>query len=272
MPVKQNKKRLGAKFSLTSLTCLMGLVMGFFCLVALIPGTNAADLPNASDADSDGLTDQDEMTRYHTDPGLTDTDGDGYDDGTEIANGYSPLHGDGKRLVDVDSDSDYLIDAWELVAGTDLMNPDSDGDLYLDGTEVAASYDPLNPAPIQLAKRIQVDLKTQKLAYYFDERLFDEFLISGGLPATPTPVGEFSVLNKIPVKHYGGVGFDFPNTLYNLFFTNRGRWNWNYYIHGAYWHDNWGQPMSHGCINVAYDPMERLYWWAQIGTPVKIEA
>ncbi|MFH0951427.1 MAG: L,D-transpeptidase, partial [bacterium] len=46
---------------------------------------------------------------------------------------------------------------------------------------------------------------------------------------------------------------------------------YRYYIHGAYWHNNFGQPMSHGCVNVAYDNMEDLYWYAQIGTKVIVE-
>jgi lipoprotein-anchoring transpeptidase ErfK/SrfK len=123
-----------------------------------------------------------------------------------------------------------------------------------------------------LAKRIEVDLSEQKLAYYLGDRLFETFLISGGKSYTPTPLGDFSVLAKVPVKHYGGPGFDYPNTKWNLHFTTSA-WNgWGYYIHGAYWHHNWGQPMSHGCVNVDYDPMERLYWWAELGTPIHIQA
>jgi len=213
-----------------------------------------------------------ELTVYYTDPTNPDTDGDGFRDGQEVQSGYSPRHGQGQRLLGVDSDGDYLIDAWELAIGTDLMNPDTDGDLYLDGTEVAASFDPLNPQPLKLAKHIDVDLGDQTLAYYFNDRLLEKFLISGGLPYTPTPLGDFAVLDKVPVKHYGGPGFDYPNTKWNLHFTTSPKNGWGYYIHGAYWHHNWGQPMSHGCVNVDYDPMERLYWWAELGTPIHIQA
>ena len=86
----------------------------------------------------------------------------------------------------------------------------------------------------------------------------------------PTPQGEFKILAKVPSKNYGGTGFGFsyPNTKWNLHFTTR---YWRYYIHGAYWHDNWGNVMSHGCVNVSYENMEPLYWWTQIGTKVVIE-
>jgi len=147
------------------------------------------------------------------------------------------------------------------------MNPDSDGDKYLDGTEVAASYDPLNIERIQREKLIKVDLKKQQLDYYFGDILFGSFPISGGVAGWPTPKGEFAILAKVPVKHYGGVGWDYPNTKWNLHFTTT---KYRYYIHGAYWHNDFGKPKSHGCVNVSYANMESLYWWAQIGTKVII--
>ena len=220
------------------------------------------------DHDNDGLADADELNIYFTDPLKIDTDNDGYPDGHEIANNYSPRHGENQQLMAVDSDQDYLNDKWELLLGTGLMNPDSDGDLYLDGTEVAASYDPLNVQPVTRDKKIVVSLAEQHLWYYFGDILFDDFPISGGLRYTPTPTGEFTVLDKVPVKQYGGVNFNYPNTKWNLHFTN-GRLG-RYYIHGAYWHNNFGQPMSHGCVNVSYANMEPLYWFSQIGTSVSI--
>ena len=41
-------------------------------------------------------------------------------------------------------------------------------------------------------------------------------------------------------------------------------------IFWAYWHNKFGQPMSHGCVNVGYDNMEGLYNWADAGTKVTI--
>jgi lipoprotein-anchoring transpeptidase ErfK/SrfK len=52
-----------------------------------------------------------------------------------------------------------------------------------------------------------------------------------------------------------------------MHFTTR---YYRYWIHGAYWHDNFGQPMSHGCVNVDYENMEPLYDWSQVGTKVII--
>ena len=106
------------------------------------------------------------------------------------------------------------------------------------------------------------------MPYARNNAILASFLISSGLSYTPTPVGEFTILDKVPVKHYGGVGFHYPDTKWNLHFTTQ---KLRYYIHGAYWHSNFGQPMSHGCINVDYKNMGPLYEWTQIGTKFIVE-
>ena len=36
----------------------------------------------------------------------------------------------------------------------------------------------------------------------------------------------------------------------------------NFALHGAYWHDKWGTPTSHGCVNVNLEDAKWLYEWA----------
>lgn len=52
---------------------------------------NAVTSISSVDSDGDGLTDVDEETVWNTNAFNADTDGDGYNDGLEVANGYSPL-------------------------------------------------------------------------------------------------------------------------------------------------------------------------------------
>lgn len=221
------------------------------------------------DSDNDEISNADENLIYHTDPYNKDTDGDGYDDKLEIDHRYSPLFGEGKKSVDVDSDQDGLNDLWEIIIGTNLAKTDTDGDGYDDWTEVYHGYSPLNPNPQLVEKTIKVDIAKQTLHYTFDGKLLDNFYISGGTASMPTPKGEFRILAKNPSKDYGGRGYNFyyPGTKWNLHFTTD---YWRYYIHGAYWHNNFGHPMSHGCVNVAYQNMENLYNWTNIGTKVLI--
>lgn len=169
-----------------------------------------------------------------------------------------------------DSDHDGLIDVEESHYGTNPQNPDTDGDGYEDGNEVFHGYDPLvlgldGPRKGRLPKRIDVDLSEQRLRYYYGE--FGEqrnFLISSGIKHLPTPKGTFQVLKKRPVVHYKGPGYDYPNAKWNLQFKT------GYYIHGAYWHNSFGTPVSHGCVNVPYSEMEKLYEFADEGTKVTI--
>lgn len=229
-------------------------------------------LPNQTlavvDTDNDGLADDLEASHYATDPQLADTDGDGYSDGEEVALGYSPRFVK-QRLIEVDSDLDGLNDDWEFRLGTAILNPDTDGDGFLDGEEVINGYSPTSRDGIKVPKRITVTLADQRLRYWFGDVELDSFLISSGLRSMPTPTGEFMIQEKIPVKRYLGPGYDLPNTKWNLHFAT-GRLG-RYYIHGAYWHNNFGRPMSHGCVNVAYANMERLYNWAGVGTSVTIK-
>jgi len=219
------------------------------------------------DSDSDGLSDEEEMVIYHTDPQLADTDGDGFKDGEEIKKGFSPLVAK-KRLNEVDTDKDGLTDQIEINLGTDLSDPDTDGDGFKDGLEVEKGFSPFTSLVVKLTKKIGVDLQKQKLIYYFGEKKMDEFPISSGLPGTLTPKGEFEVLEKKPVVNYRGPGYNFPNTKWNLKFK-RGA-NMSFFIHGAYWHNKFGKPMSHGCVNVSYKNMEYLYRWAEVGTKIVI--
>jgi hypothetical protein len=121
-------------------------------------------------------------------------------------------------------------------------------------------------------KEIFISLKDQTLTYKEGHTIIGEFKISSGLRYTPTPPGEYTVLKKKPVVDYIGTNYSYPRTKWNLMFkTGWAGQPLNYYIHGAPWHNNFGKPMSHGCINVSYANMEGLYNWADEGTKVHIQ-
>ena len=78
----------------------------------------------------------------------------------------------------------------------------------------------------------------------------------------------------------GGSGADYynlPNVPYTMFFSNNDiPRSDGYSIHGAYWHNNFGHPMSHGCVNMKPEDAKVLFDWAKSenqngeGTKVKI--
>ena len=70
-------------------------------------------------------------------------------------------------------------------------------------------------------------------------------------------------------KQYGTY-YNLPNVPYVIYFENSRFPRSGYAIHGAYWHNNFGVPMSHGCINMKTTEVGSIYDWAQIGTPITI--
>lgn len=118
-------------------------------------------------------------------------------------------------------------------------------------------------------KRIEVDLTNQKLyAFEGNNKVFD-FTISSGRTITPTPTGEFFTWIKLRSTRMKGGSkalgtyYDLPNVPYVMFFYNSQVAKWKGYgIHGTYWHNNFGNPMSHGCINMKTPEAEQLYTWA----------
>ena len=115
-------------------------------------------------------------------------------------------------------------------------------------------------------KVIKVDLATQHLFAYEDDRLVYNFPVSTGKWGK-TPTGTFHIWVKLrATRMTGGSGADFydlPNVPYTMFYSNdevpqsRG-----YSIHGAYWHNNFGHTMSHGCVNMRIEDAAILFSWA----------
>ncbi len=120
------------------------------------------------------------------------------------------------------------------------------------------------------ATEIIVDLSEQRLYAYKDGMLENSFLISSG-KNNATPVGNHQILAKIPKVHYRWVygpndprNYDLGLVPYNLRFAP------HIYLHYAYWHNNFGHPMSRGCVNVSFEQMKWLYDWAGVGIPVNV--
>jgi hypothetical protein len=63
------------------------------------PAADIALGDRTTDADNDGLDDDEERYIWGTDPRNSDTDGDGYMDGTEVTNGYDPYSNSASRQV-----------------------------------------------------------------------------------------------------------------------------------------------------------------------------
>ncbi|MDP3987649.1 MAG: L,D-transpeptidase [Candidatus Levybacteria bacterium] len=118
-------------------------------------------------------------------------------------------------------------------------------------------------------KRIEVNLSTQHLYAFEGNKVVYDFLISSG-KWYPTPTGTFNIWVKLRYTRMSGgdpaIGtyYNLPNVPFVMFYYNneiaksRG-----FSLHGTYWHNNFGHPMSHGCINMRTDQAEKIYYWSK---------
>lgn len=157
--------------------------------------------------------------------------------------------------------------------------PDRVGtELYVAGDAVHAFFrqgpeDWKRGMKVHANKRIVVDLSDQLLYAYDGDELFMGAQVSTGLDSTPTPVGSFSIFRKMPSRYMQGPipgvsedVYDLPGVPWTMYFTSSGA-----AIHGAYWHADFGNQHSHGCINLFPYQARLLYDWADVGTSVTVQ-
>jgi LysM repeat protein len=118
--------------------------------------------------------------------------------------------------------------------------------------------------PVDGRKWIEVNLTNQTLTAWQGDVPVMHTKISSGRSNTPTVTGRFKVLRKYKAQRMSGPGYDLPGVPWVMYFYS------GYAIHGAYWHNNFGNPMSHGCVNMRVEEAEMLYDWASAGTEVYV--
>jgi L,D-transpeptidase catalytic domain len=130
----------------------------------------------------------------------------------------------------------------------------------------------LSPDVPDEEKSIVVDLSAQMVTAFEGEKMVFSQRCSSGARGTETPKGEFRTYHKGPSVHMTNQG-DALENIYNLpgvpwcsFFTGLG-----HAFHGTYWHNDYGRPRSHGCVNLMSDAAKFLYRWTQPNVPPDAE-
>ena len=111
-------------------------------------------------------------------------------------------------------------------------------------------------------KWIDINLSAQRVTAYQGRTAVYVATASTGTWRTPTVVGTYRVYAKYRYTGMSGPGYNLPNVPHTMYFYR------GYAIHGAYWHNNFGTPMSHGCVNLSLPDAEWFYNWAPMGTKV----
>jgi hypothetical protein len=121
-------------------------------------------------------------------------------------------------------------------------------------------------------EEVVVSVGAQRLWAYEGEHTVLTTLVSTGTAETPevaTPIGHWQILVKLPMETMTGTidgkPYEVDDVPYVMYFTNEG-----HALHGTYWHNNFGTPMSHGCVNLPMDVAEWMFRWAPEGTAVTI--
>jgi LysM repeat protein len=148
-----------------------------------------------------------------------------------------------------------------IYAGQRLAVPGASG-------QASTSAPPANNPGVGGGKWIDVDLTRQRITAYEGQRAVYSAIVSTGLPRTPTVVGTYKIYAKFVAtdmrggSHAAGDYYHLRDVPYTMYFHG------SYGIHGTYWHNNFGQPMSRGCVNLRTSDARWFFNWAPIGTPV----
>ena len=121
--------------------------------------------------------------------------------------------------------------------------------------------------PSQLADEgrwIDVNLGAQQVTAYEGASPVRTFVVSTGTWRHPTVTGQFRIYLKYRSTPMAGPGYYLPGVPFTMYFYR------GYALHGTYWHNNFGTPMSHGCVNLQTPDAEWLYEFAALGTLVNV--
>lgn len=123
----------------------------------------------------------------------------------------------------------------------------------------------LSPEIPDAEKKIVVDLSTQMVTAFEGEKLVFSERCASGVKGTDTPKGEFRTYHKGPSIHMTNEGdaveneavYSLPGVPWCSFFTSQGN-----AFHGTWWHNDYGRPRSHGCVNLPSPASKFLYRWS----------
>lgn len=155
----------------------------------------------------------------------------------------------------------------QIFAGQTLLIPATTGvsDMGILEAPLTPLVAPAMPTIFE-GRQVVVDLSDQMTYAYENGVLVRSVLVSTGLPGTPTVQGDYTVYRKYAAQTMSGPGYYLPDVPYVMYFYQ------GYALHGTYWHNNFGNPMSHGCVNM---PTPESEWFfnnfVDIGTPVHVQ-
>jgi lipoprotein-anchoring transpeptidase ErfK/SrfK len=130
---------------------------------------------------------------------------------------------------------------------------------------------PLSPDVPNSEKRIYIDLASQTVTAFEGDTTVLTARCASGTKGTKTPLGDYLTYHKAPTVHMTDAEpretgtYDLPGVPWVTFFTGSG-----HSFHGTYWHNDYGSPRSHGCINLTPEDARFIYLWTHPVVPPNV--
>jgi lipoprotein-anchoring transpeptidase ErfK/SrfK len=167
----------------------------------------------------------------------------------------------------------------------DTVVKGTDGRTLGDTSGVAAGFaaqlaggDPILRLPVDVtpaevtktSRNIVVNLSEQRTYLFENGQVVDSFLISSGIGQFSSHTGSFRITAKLTSQNMGNRDLTKAPNYFTENVPDVMYYNGDEALHGAYWHNNFGTVMSHGCINMPLDKADMVFDWAPMGTEVTV--
>lgn len=169
----------------------------------------------------------------------------------------------------VNSAGDVLRVVAEGVSGRELVSTDGVADAFAQQLNAGAANYQLDVTETAfgtaaLHRRIEVDISEQRTTLFENDVAVQSWRVSTGLPGHETDLGHYKIYAHVRIQDMGSeaAGYLTKDVPWVSYF------NQDEAFHGAYWHNNFGRRMSHGCVNMRLSDAKFVYEWAPIGTEV----
>ncbi len=170
-----------------------------------------------------------------------------------------------------------VVNRYEKTIWYKIYDSEIHNSLYVQSTDMRLVPDselsPLSTDVPASDKHIYVDVATQSVTVFEGEKSVLTARCSSGAKGTRTPLGDFATFHKGPTIHMtndgaagAGRGYDLPGVPWVSFFTGTGD-----SFHGTYWHNDYGEPRSHGCVNLLPADAKFVYRWTTPVVPVDVQ-
>lgn len=162
----------------------------------------------------------------------------------------------------------YGVTVEDIVNLNEISNPDlifvgQELVIPADGVYVPTA-DEAPPAPLAQGKSIVISTQEQRIYAYEDGELVYTQIVSTGRSETPTVKGDYNIYVKYEADDMSGEDYFLPQVPWTMYFYR------GYAIHGTYWHNSFGRPMSHGCVNLPVNEAKWFFDFAEVGTMVRV--